>query len=972
MAIVRLVLNADDAAIAKSMTVTGVKMEVAAGASLDEAVVLTGLMKMSRMGTVTKWNTPYSYVQAEIDPDECITAGEAGFNEVFLIVNAATIPAGRKIFFTVDGKDVSGGDLQFRREVSKDDVDMTFQAGKINTIALKLRDKDLVQETGEFYEKVTCLDDLVEGDYLIVYEGNETHDAVAFNGGLTALDAASNGLAVTISDNKIASTTTLDAAVFTISPDEGTILSKSGLYIGVASNSNGLKTSEDASVYKNIFAFDENGNANILADFEGSTMKLRYNYASDQMRFRYFKTDQQPIALYASPYNIVDTTPRITFEGAEPMDDSNSKMVTKTVPAGATSVEFTFTKNKYVTELPEVRKWSYMGAWFVQDGGWTVTDGKVTFTLTPNTTEYSRDNQFIVLGQGFTDEARMYLMIKQDAYVPGATSEDNPYSVAEAVEAAQELDSESTIEDVYVKGIISRIATAYSSQHNNVSFYISDDGTTGGDELQIFRIPATSEADYTVGDAVEIKGVLKNYQGTSPELTATFEVVYAYKAPSFSPAPGIYTSAQNVTITAADGTPIYYTLDGSNPTTSSSVYSSPISISESKTIKAFTIVNGVSTGVVTAAYTIDAQGNDGSLEHPFTASEARELALSGNTGSYYITGIVTKVQNQYSASYGSANFWIDENGTAQDVFEGYKIKYFGNVNWVNSNAQIAVNDEVIIYGALTVYNNTTPETNGGYLVTLNGKTKGLTLAAPTVTTNAAQKQITVSWTAATGTESAVSYVVTCGSQTYNASAAGSNTFNMPDYGTYDVTVAASASDAVPATISASATLTDPSAGTSILQYTLDGTIMGSGNAYASPHEVTQDNISWQFTGNLEMSPWRIGGKGLTKVDRPIYSTTAISSNITSIELESGSTGSSLTVNSVTVSVHSSASDAESGSNAIATFSFSTGIVNNTITITKTDGSDWSGKYYRIVYNVTRTSTSGNGYVQFKSLKFYGL
>ena len=127
--------------------------------------------------------------------------------------------------------------------------------------------------------------------------------------------------------------------------------------------------------------------------------------------------------------------------------------------------------------------------------------------------------------------------------------------------------------------------------------------------------------------------------------------------------------------------------------------------------------NTVGTATITASFAGDANykpaasvsytitvdnpnANDGTLDHPFTASEARVLALNGDTGSYYISGIVTKIQNQYSASFGTANFWIDENGTSQTVFEGYKIKYFGNVDWVEGNAEIAVNDEVIIYGTL--------------------------------------------------------------------------------------------------------------------------------------------------------------------------------------------------------------------------------------------------------------------------------
>lgn len=360
------------------------------------------------------------------------------------------------------------------------------------------------------------------------------------------------------------------------------------------------------------------------------------------------------------------------------------------------------------------------------------------------------------------------------------------------------------------------------------------------------------------------------------------------------------------------------------------------------------------------------EGNDGSLEKPFTASEARALALGGDTGSYYISGIVTKIQNQYSASYGTANFWIDENGSATNVFEGYKIKYFGNINWVDGNAEIAVNDEVIIYGTLAVYN-TTAETSSGYLVSLNGKTKGLTPGALTATPDNDNKQIAVTWGAATGTDSSISYVITCGTQTFNATAAGSHAFTMADYGTYSVSVEATASDAVSATLSTTATLSDPSSSTPTLQYTLDGTTTGGTNGYADASDITQSSVAWKVTGNTTMNPWRIGGKSLTKVDRTIYSTQPISSNISSIEVESGTANA--TVNSLTITVHSSAEDAASGSNAIATKSVTTGITSSTVILSKTDNTSWAGKYYRIVYNVT--AGSSNQYVQFKSAKFYG-
>ena len=149
------------------------------------------------------------------------------------------------------------------------------------------------------YVKVTATEDITTGCYLIVYEGSTTIAPVAFDGSKTTLDAANNGVAVEIKEGKIASSEAVDAAYFAIDAENGTILSASGKYIGVSSNSNGLGSSDDAETYTHTFTIDENGNAIIAAVFEGSTMALRYNYASNQARFRYYnKSGQQAVALY--------------------------------------------------------------------------------------------------------------------------------------------------------------------------------------------------------------------------------------------------------------------------------------------------------------------------------------------------------------------------------------------------------------------------------------------------------------------------------------------------------------------------------------------------------------------------------------------------------------------------------------------------------------------------------------------------
>lgn len=221
----------------------------------------------------------------------------------------------------------------------------------------------------------------------------------------------------------------------------------------------------------------------------------------------------------------------------------------------------------------------------------------------------------------------------------------------------------------------------------------------------------------------------------------------------------------------------------------------------------------------TASYTIvvtDAGANDGSLEHPYTVSEALDI-ISGysdkqkSATEVYVTGIIANV-GSYNASYHSVTYDISDDGQKTNTLNIYSGRFVADTDF-SSNTQIEVGDEVIVCGYLYLYSSTQEMYQGNYIYSLNGGTKALTAGSLTTTSDDANKQITVEWGAATGSTEPISYVVTCGTQNYNADAAGSHTFTMADYGNYTVTVVASASDAYSATVSTVATLTDPGAGT---------------------------------------------------------------------------------------------------------------------------------------------------------------
>lgn len=99
---------------------------------------------------------------------------------------------------------------------------------------------------------------------------------------------------------------------------------------------------------------------------------------------------------------------------------------------------------------------------------------------------------------------------------------------------------------------------------------------------------------------LELKAVnfYKNEGGSTTETCAT---------PTFSPAAGTYYESQSVTLSCTtQGSTIYYTTDGSDPTTSSTQYTSAIPVSETTTIKAIATADGMDPSpVASATYTID-------------------------------------------------------------------------------------------------------------------------------------------------------------------------------------------------------------------------------------------------------------------------------------------------------------------------------------------------------------------------------
>lgn len=185
---------------------------------------------------------------------------------------------------------------------------------------------------------------------------------------------------------------------------------------------------------------------------------------------------------------------------------------------------------------------------------------------------------------------------------------------------------------------------------------------------------------------------------TAPLMPPTVVATLPAAAPEFSPSGGSYNVTQVVAIASSSAAAtIYYTTDGSTPTTRSTVYSGPVTLGTSGTLKALAVASGLAGSTVSSAdYTIAV----GRVWYVRAGGGDRKQCTGLSTAAYSGSGkgancAFGDVRYFYEDGHG-ARGWVGAGGDTYDIGTTYADGATGwPIGWNNPNS---ANDGANVWG----------------------------------------------------------------------------------------------------------------------------------------------------------------------------------------------------------------------------------------------------------------------------------
>lgn len=188
--------------------------------------------------------------------------------------------------------------------------------------------------------------------------------------------------------------------------------------------------------------------------------------------------------------------------------------------------------------------------------------------------------------------------------------------------------------------------------------------------------PTSASTKYTaaigVSSAATINAVaIASGDSLSPVAQASYTITTTAPAPTFSPLPGSFVTAQSVALTTdVAGATIHYTTNGTTPTAASTAYTMPIEVSSTTTIKAIAVATGFHAYAPgSAVYTIQTQAaTPGFTPQPRGYITAQPVTLSDSTTGaaiyYTVDGTTPSVK---SAKYSGTAILVSKTTTIKAI-----------------------------------------------------------------------------------------------------------------------------------------------------------------------------------------------------------------------------------------------------------------------------------------------------------------
>ncbi len=118
-----------------------------------------------------------------------------------------------------------------------------------------------------------------------------------------------------------------------------------------------------------------------------------------------------------------------------------------------------------------------------------------------------------------------------------------------------------------------------------------------------------------------------------------------------------------------------------------------------------------------------APSGSGTAEDPYNITKLVDLLLSGETieGEVYAKGLISQIDN-VNLQFGNAQYWLSDDGGKKYQLEVYRGFWFGGEKFTSED-QIALGDEVVVFGKVKVYKDTPEFDANNKIISLNGKTE---------------------------------------------------------------------------------------------------------------------------------------------------------------------------------------------------------------------------------------------------------